>query len=451
MIENGIKVCNILRKNGFEAYFVGGCIRDMKMNTNMKDIDITTNALPEDVQRIFPMHINTGIAHGTVSVKPIKESEYYEVTTYRVDGKYDDGRHPNNVTFTLSLEDDLSRRDFTINAIAYDPIAKITVDPFNGESDIKDRVIRCVGDAKSRFMEDPLRVLRAIRFAVRYGFFIDESTKNAMHDTEVLNKLTKCVSKERITDELKKILTYNKPIRDIFMEFSDIICRIIPDMRLCINSPHNSIWHRHDIYDHILHVVDMCDTDSFEIKLAALLHDIGKPASRVSDEHGDHFYGHPEVSVSIAQKIFKNNLVVSNNEKLRVLKLIELHDIYINDSPKAMTRLLANHGEQFIRDWMILKFADLSDHIAPTDKIADWNATWNRFNNFKSSIDEIIANANALKISDLAINGTDVINILNIKPGPKVGIILKNIFDDVLDEKIINDRKTLLEHIKTLV
>lgn len=451
LIKNGIKVCEILRANGFEAYFVGGCIRDMMMNTPIKDVDITTNALPSDVQQIFPSHIDTGLAHGTVSVRPSKDSDFYEVTTYRIDGKYDDGRHPNGVVFTPSLREDLARRDFTINSFAYDPIDELIVDPFNGEADIANKIIRCVGDAKSRFMEDPLRVLRAMRFAIKYDFNIEENTKNAMHDAEVLNKLNECISKERITDELRKMLVCNKPISKIFIEFSDIISVIIPEMRVCVNAPHNSNWHKHDIYEHMLSVVDSCDTNRFEVKLAALLHDIGKPASRVVGDGCDHFYGHPEVSENIARDIFAHDLIISNLEKIRVLNLISMHDIYINDSPKAMTRFLANTSEDFISDWIILKGADLSDHIAPEGKHEEWANTWERFNNFKANIDNIIANANALKVTDLAINGRDIIEIFNVKPGPKIGEILRQTFEDVLDEKCANDREALLEHVKTLV
>ena len=230
MLENAIKVSEVLINNGYEAFLVGGFVRDSIMGRDAKDIDITTNALPEDVQKLFTSHIDTGLKHGTVSVRTNKDSEFYEVTTYRIDGKYDDGRHPDTVTFTLSLEDDLSRRDFTMNAIAKNPVTGEYVDPFNGRDDLANGIVRCVGDAKQRFMEDPLRVLRAMRFAIKYGFAIEDSTKVAMHDIEVLDRLDECISKERITDELRKMLVCGNPIHDIFMEFSDIVCVIIPEM-----------------------------------------------------------------------------------------------------------------------------------------------------------------------------------------------------------------------------
>lgn len=451
LIKNGIEICKIIQDNGFQAYFVGGCIRDMKMNTEMKDVDITTNATPEEIQNLFPSHIDVGLAHGTVAVRTNKDSEFYEVTTYRIDGKYDDGRHPNEVIFTPSLEEDLARRDFTMNAIAFDPITNTTIDPFNGEVDIKNKVIRCVGDAKTRFMEDPLRVLRAMRFAIKYGFTIEENTRHAMHDLTVLLKLDDCISKERITDELRKMLTCGQPIHDIFIEFSDIIAIIIPEITKCINAPHNNKWHKHDIYEHILYVVDGCDTRKFEIKLAALLHDIGKPDARTTGEDWDHFHDHPKISVELARKTFENDLRLSTREKEHVLLLIEKHDAGIVTSPKLMRRMLVNTSEEFVKDWIILKEADLNDHIAPEGYEDKWNDTLNRFDIFKNTIDDVIAETHAFSLKDLDVNGRDIIDTFNIKPGPDVGKILKQLFDDVIDEKCDNNKNALLEHAKTLV
>lgn len=452
MLDNAINVARILITNKYEAYFVGGCVRDSIMNLPPHDIDITTNALPSDVQRIFPMHINTGLAHGTVSVKPIKESEFYEVTTYRIDGKYDDGRHPDKVIFTPSLEEDLARRDFTINAIAKNPLTNEFVDPFNGRDDIANKTIRCVGDAKSRFMEDPLRVLRAMRFAIKLGFTIEDNTKAAMHDSEVLAKLDECISKERITEELRKMLTCGNPIREIFTEFSDIVGVIIPEMIPCINAPHNSRWHKHDIYEHILYVTDGCETNKFEIKLAALLHDIGKPASRTHDEDGirDHFYGHPAVSHDMSVEVIKNDLRLSNEEKHRVLTLVLHHDDDIVANNKSVRRFVINTNESIVRDWLILKKADMEDHKCATGEEEKWNAKWNNFNALESVLDNVMEEETAFKITDLAINGNDLINILQIKPGPTIGIILRDLFDAVVDERIANTRDELLNFARSL-
>lgn len=452
MLENAIEVVRMIRDNYFEAYFVGGYVRDFLMNKDPKDIDITTNARPEQIQKIFKSHVDTGLQHGTVSVRPNKDSELFEVTTYRVDGKYNDGRHPSEVIFTPSLNKDLERRDFTMNAIAMDPTNWSLIDPFHGYDDIQNKIVRCVGDAKQRFMEDPLRVLRAMRFAIKYGFTIEDSTKAAMHDKEILDKLEKCISKERITDELRKMLTCGNPIRDIFMEFSDIIGVIIPEMIPCIGAPHNSKWHPHDIYDHILHVVDGCKTTKFEIKLAALLHDIGKPNAREHDEelNVDHFHGHQLISFDISKVVFDNDLRVSTKERELILNLILHHDDKIGSEFKFIRRFIVNNGEDFARDWIILKSSDLADHIFPEDKKSEWEKDINDFEFFKAHLDDVIAQENAFKITDLEINGKDVIETLNISPGPRIGEILKATFNAVIDELITNDRETLLKFIKTL-
>lgn len=452
MLENAMEVVKMIRDEHFEAYFVGGYVRDFLMHKDPKDIDITTNALPEQIQKIFKSHVDTGLQHGTVSVRPNKDSELFEVTTYRVDGKYDDGRHPSEVTFTPSLEEDLARRDFTMNAIAMNPLDCSLTDPFHGYDDIQSKIVRCVGDAKQRFMEDPLRVLRAMRFAIKYGFTIEDSTKTAMHDIDVLAKLDECISKERITDELRKMLTCGNPIRDIFMEFSDIVGVIIPEMIPCIGAPHNSRWHPHDIYDHILHVVDGCKSNKFEIKLAALLHDIGKPFSRVHDDeyNCDHFYGHQLVSVEIARDVIAKDLRISTRERERVLGLILHHDDHISPEYKHIRRFIVNTSEDLVRDWIFLKEADIIDHRCPAGEEDTWNDMLQRFELFKKNIDIVVEQENAFKITDLAVGGKDIIDLLNIKPGPIVGQILKGLFEAVIDEQVENERNALLELAKTL-
>lgn len=452
MLENAMEVVKMIRDEHFEAYFVGGYVRDFLMHKDPKDIDITTNALPEQIQKIFKSHVDTGLQHGTVSVRPNKDSELFEVTTYRVDGKYDDGRHPSEVTFTPSLEEDLARRDFTMNAIAMNPLDCSLTDPFHGYDDIQSKIVRCVGDAKQRFMEDPLRVLRAMRFAIKYGFTIEDSTKTAMHDADVLAKLDECISKERITDELRKMLTCGNPIRDIFIEFSDIVGVIIPEMIPCIGAPHNSRWHPHDIYDHILHVVDGCKSNKFEIKLAALLHDIGKPFSRVHDNeyNCDHFYDHQLVSVEIARDVIAKDLRISTRERERVLGLILHHDDHISPEYKHIRRFIVNTSEDLVRDWIFLKEADIMDHRCPAGEEDNWNDMLQRFELFKKNIDIVVEQENAFKITDLAVGGKDIIDLLNIKPGPIVGQILKGLFEAVIDEQVENERNALLELAKTL-
>lgn len=449
MRNNAVKVCEKLDKNGFKAFFVGGCVRDTILRQPIHDIDIATNAKPEDIQRIFPNHIDTGLKHGTVTVKMNKD--FYEVTTFRIDGEYEDGRHPDEVIFVDDVIKDLARRDFTINAMAYDPVTDTMCDPFSGRLDIANKTISCVGSAKSRFMEDPLRVLRAMRFAIKLGFDINPATKLAMHDKEVLTHLQNCISKERITDELRKMLTCGKPIHDIFMEFADVVAVILPELAPCINAPHNSPWHRHDIYEHIICVVDFCDTTKFEIKLAALLHDIGKLNCRIVDENDstvNHFKGHPAESVILAEKTFENDLKISNKEKELVLNLIKEHDREINVKPNLIRRFVSNYDLDFIHDWLILKAADIKDHVCAPGKEEKWNDLLNRFEQFKTNLATVELEESALKLSDLEVNGNDVIEILDIKPGPVVGKILNALFEDVLDEKLSNNREELLAAIK---
>ena len=449
METNAIKICKRLQDAGYEAYFVGGCIRDKELGRPIKDIDITTNATPEEVQKLFPKHINTGLQHGTVSVK-IGNSEYYEVTTYRIDGKYSDGRHPENVKFVTNIKDDLSRRDFTINAIAYDPLKDKIMDPFHGINDLKIKIINAVGSPKDRFMEDPLRVLRAMRFAIKLGFTIDVDTKIAMHDNEVKAKLKECISKERITEELRQMLTCGNDICDVFMEFSDVITTIIPEMEVVIDAKHNNPWHRHDIYEHMLCVTDLCKTDKFVIKLAALLHDIGKPICRTHDEEKncDHFVGHPKESHRICVDIINNDLRLSKAESKEVLLLIENHDMEIKPTTNSMRKFIVNYSEEFVRDWVILKEADLADHQAAPGREDRWAEINGRFDNFKNNLEDVIKNLNALKISDLEINGNDVMKLLGINPGPKIGEILKSLFEEVVAGNIENERNVLIKYLK---
>lgn len=446
------KIVNMLMNAGFKAFFVGGCVRDAFMGMVPHDVDITTNATPDNIHAVFPNHVDTGIKHGTVSVRVADDPELFEVTTFRVDGKYNDGRHPDSVIFVTDIKDDLSRRDFTINAMAFNPINNEFVDPFNGRDDIANKTVRAVGNAKDRFMEDPLRVLRAMRFAIKLGFNIDTDTAAAMHDTEVLDKLATCISKERITDELRKMLTCNKPVHDIFMTFSDVIDTLFPDM-VAMHAPHNSRWHKHDIFEHSVCVIDNCDTDRFDIKLAAMFHDTGKPASRTTDENDpsiNHFKGHPKKSLEICKVAFDRDLRLPTKEKNKVLDLILHHDDHINPTDRGIRKFIVNCGEDTVRAWIILKGADIADHVCPADKADVFNDMLTRFDMFKANIDNVVANMSALKISDLAINGRDVMDMFNIKSGPMVGKVLSTAFDAVVNGTITNDRDVLIDFVKNM-
>ena len=438
---SGLQCLKDLHKQGFEAYFVGGCIRDVIMGVTPHDFDICTNARPEEVMAIMEdcgrKYIETGLKHGTLTA--VYDCDFYEITTYRSDGEYKNHRCPESVQFEASINADLSRRDFTINAMAYDPFSEDFVDLFGGKSDIENKVIRAVGEPHRRFDEDGLRILRALRFAIRYEFAIDVETAAAMIE---LKRLLRCISKERVTAELEKMLTCGKPVAPLFTQFAEVIGEIIPELKPCFGFDQNNKYHKHNVYEHSLAVVDFCKSNKFEIKLAALLHDIGKPESYVVDEEGwGHFYGHPEISHQMAKKLLARRLRLSAEQEKLTLALVLHHDMSVADTPKSVRRALRNHGEAFLRDWFILKQADMDDHIYP--KV---------HSKYPSSIapveelmDELLATEACFSLKDLAVNGKDVMEHFNMTPSPKVGEILKKMLDAVVDEVVENEKEKLLE------
>ena len=339
--HNAINLIIALNEKGYEAYLVGGCVRDSLLGKTPKDWDICTSATPEQTIEVlksnkYKFH-TVGIEFGTVTALMrqrkinesciVSEKEEYEITTFRKDGTYTDNRRPNEVELITDLVLDLSRRDFTINAMAYDPINKILINIFNGYEHLKEGKLVAVGEADKRFKEDALRILRALRFAIILGLEIEENTDNAIKDNYTL---LYNVSYERITSELEKILTSGEPIWEYFMRYDYIIGQIIPEMRPCFKFDQNNKYHIHDVYEHILYVVDACKSNKFEIKLAALLHDIGKPAAYVEDENGwGHFYDHPEISYELTLGIIKNRLRLTKEQAERVSTLVKYHDIML--------------------------------------------------------------------------------------------------------------------------
>lgn len=456
-LDDAKEIVSTLQRNGYQAYLVGGCVRDMKMGLEPHDYDIATNATPDEIHTLFPRHLDTGIAFGTVTVMKNAGDEGFEVTTFRKDGDYSDGRHPDEVVFSKTIEEDLARRDFTMNAIAYNPSTKTFVDPYNGADDIQNGVIRCVGDPVARFREDPLRVLRAMRFAIKLGFAIEKETGNAMRDAYTVCKLSEQISKERITKELAQMFASGKPIYQIFNDYAQIVTFVIPELARCLGFNQNNKWHKHNVYEHTLAVVDACDRVPYEpknmaaVKFAALLHDIGKPECYVTDEEGQgHFYGHPEVSRKIAERVLDNDLSVTKADRELILDLVEFHDMEIPGTKAAVKRLMNKFGEDFLRDWLVLKAADLSDHTCPPGKEEKKHDTDLRFSRFEPTMNEILAENSAFKVTDLAVNGGDVLNALSIKPGPVVGEILRTVLEAVMDEKIPNEREVELDMIKQI-
>lgn len=429
-----------LNSAGYEAWLVGGCVRDLLYNKEPYDFDICTNALPSQTLSLFNSYgyktITTGIKYGTVIVLNRKTNEQFEITTYRSERNYTDGRHPEEIVYERELEKDLSRRDFTINAMAYNPITKELIDNHNGLYDLQNNKLNTVGNPDIRFKEDSLRMLRAIRFSIKYNLDIESNVLESINSNA---NLISNVSKERITQELEKILVLNKPIKSVFKSCVNLITAIIPEILPCVEFNQQNKYHKYDVYTHTLNVVDNCDTDIFEIKLAALLHDIGKPDTFTVDAEGwGHFYGHPEVSFEIAKKILKDRLVLTSEQTELTLRLIRYHDMTIECKKTSVKRAMNKHGLEFLNKWFILKQADANDHIN-YDK---WRFAVN-IPAIKELITEIINSESCFKISDLKINGNDIMELLEIKPCKTVGNILNALFEEVLNEEIKNEYNEL--------
>lgn len=434
-----IKLINLIMDNGFELYLVGGCVRDMIMGREPHDFDMCTNADPMELVTLFKNHRITvnpkGLVFGTVTA--IIKGKEYEITSYREDLDYADGRHPEGVVFVKDIKTDLSRRDFTINAMAFNPITKEIVDPFGGQKDIEKGIIRTVRNPKDRLTEDALRILRGLRFAITFGFDIDKDTFQAMLDCR---SLLNYVSKERVTDEFRKMFITGKPIKKWFLQGAPIIFTLIPELEPCFHFEQNNPYHKHDVYEHLLEVTDACETQKFEIKMAALLHDIGKPASYVTDELGSgHFYGHPKISFQISRQVFDLDFRLTNDEANRIGSLVLNHDVTIALTEKSVKRALNKFGTDFMEDYFILHKADVLDHIIPEGT----NKDWTKVDELRELYDKVLNEKPCFRIRDLAINGNDVKNILHIKGGPLIGEILKYLLDGVIDQKFENTKLDL--------
>lgn len=434
----------ILKQNNVEAYLVGGCVRDLYLGVKPNDFDICSSATPDELisllKKLNMNYFESGIQYGTITV--IIDNEQYEITTFRKETGYSDKRHPDKIEYTKDIHEDLCRRDFTINAMAYNPLDETLIDDFGGLTDIKNKLIRCVGNAEDRLKEDSLRILRAMRFSLKYQFNIDENTSKAIHtNVKGLND----ISKERITSELEKMLTIDKNIRDIFIEFSDVISEIIPEIGKCVNFNQNNKYHKHDVYEHSLAVVDGCKTNDFIIKLAGLLHDIGKPDSYSVDEDGHgHFYGHPEISYKITQDVVKNDLKLTREQSDRLLWLVKYHDMNTVTNVKSIRRLLNKHGVAYINDWFILKESDLLDHINMKDIFID------SFYKMKERTYEQINNKACFDVKDLNINGKILMDELNLKTGKTIGEILKALLEEVINESVVNETNELINKAKEI-
>ena len=424
-------IIEVLQNNGYEAYVVGGCVRDTLLGRLPKDWDITTSALPQQVKALFPRTIDTGIQHGTVTIMIDKEG--YEVTTYRIDGDYEDGRHPKEVTFTPSLLEDLKRRDFTINAMAYNDKDGL-VDLFGGRQDLKDKRICCVGNPVERFNEDALRMMRAVRFAAQLGFTIEENTFLAIQ--QLVQNLKK-ISAERIQVELSKTLISDHPEFFKQMYESGITTVVLPEFDACVGVPQNSRYHCYDVSEHILKVVELVPPVLY-LRLAALFHDIGKPVVRTTDELGfDHFKNHANESCKLAKGILKR-LKYDNDTSKKVLHLIKWHDCFLETKKSALRKMISKVGLDIFPDLLILMQADaMSKHPTHIEE------SLQNLDKVEIAYEQIVADHECLTLHDLAINGNDL-KRLGVKQGKQIGLLLNELLTEVL-ENPENNTKEILE------
>lgn len=431
-------IINKLNEEGFEAFIVGGCVRDSILGRNPYDWDVTTSALPGDVKKIFDRTYDTGIRHGTVSVAV--NDDIFEVTTYRVDGKYSDSRRPDNVSFTASLKEDLARRDFTVNAMAYNYQTGL-VDYFEGLQDIKNRQIKAVGNAGTRFREDALRMLRAIRFSAQLGFSIEKNTFDAIYAN---SDLIKNISRERIREEIGKLLTSPNPSCFNKLYLSGLLEHIIPGFAACYHTEQNNPYHIYNVAEHIIHTVESIQ-DSSILRWSMLLHDIGKPACRTTDEKGiDHFYGHQEVSARMADGIL-NNLRLDRLSIKKILTLVRYHDIDIFDTEKSIKKVVNKVGEDLFLSLLGVQRADaMGQNPVYLDKRLV------KLDNIKRIYKQIKDKRQCLSIAEMAVNGDDLIS-LGMKPGREIGEVLGYLFDRVLENPELNDKEKLLELAKEYI
>ncbi len=421
-----------LNENGYEAFIVGGCVRDSILGMTPCDWDITTNARPEDIKRLFNKTYDTGIRHGTVSVAV--NGDIYEVTTYRIDGTYSDSRRPDNVSFTTSLKEDLARRDFTVNAMAYNPKTGL-IDYFEGLKDIEQRTIKAVGNPEVRFLEDALRMLRAIRFSAQLGFTIEKSTFDAISKNagSIRN-----ISKERIREEVNKILLSSNPSCFNMLYTTGLLNNIMPEFIPCYFTEQNNPYHIYNVAEHILVTVKSVP-NTVILRWTMLLHDIGKPSRKTTDEKGiDHFYGHPEVSVEMADSIL-NNLRFDKASIRKILTLIKYHDMDLIDTESSVKKVINKVGEEL---FLSLLEAQRADALGQNPVYLDKRLI--TLDNIKHIYEEVKEKHQCINISDLAINGDDLIS-LGMKPGKEIRQVLCQLFEQVLEKPDLNEKEKLME------
>lgn len=425
-----------LEAHGYEAYAVGGCVRDQILGRIPGDWDITTSAKPEQTKEIFKRTVDTGLQHGTITV--LLDDESYEVTTYRIDGAYEDNRHPKEVTYTLNLVEDLKRRDFTINAMAYNEKTGI-VDIFGGMDDIKKGVIRCVGDARERFSEDALRILRAVRFSAQLGFSIEEDTKNAI--IELAGNL-KAISAERIQVEMVKLLTSDHPEYMRTAWELKITPVIMSDFDQMMRTEQNNPHHCYNVGEHTLAALKHVEADKV-LRLAVLFHDIGKPASHTEVAGIDHFYGHAKIGRKMTEKILR--LWKFDNDTLyKVIKLVEYHDLRPELTNKSVRKMIAKVGADLFPALLKVQKADIlgQSKYGQAEKL-------DNLKEVERIYEGIMARSECLSLKELAVTGSDLIAD-GMKPGKEMGQVLNLLLEQVIEDPACNTKEYLMDHSRKL-
>lgn len=431
------RITDQLEESGYKAYLVGGCVRDMILGKKPKDWDITTDARPEEIQKIFPDSFYEN-DFGTVGVKNENVSDetlkVVEVTPFRIESSYSDGRHPDAVVFSKNIEDDLKRRDFTINSIA---LSKgHIIDPYKGQDDLKDKVLKTVGNAEDRFSEDALRILRAIRFSAELNFSIDTETTKAI---EKLGFMLSNISRERIRDEFTKIIMSENPMLGIaLLDKMNILSHISPILVEMVGVSQNKEAHKYDVFEHSLRALQhAADKDlPLDLRLAALFHDIAKPHTKRQEQGKTTFYGHEVVGAKVTRETL-NSLKYPKELVDKVSKLVRWH-MFFSDPDQitlsAVRRIITKVGEENIWDLMNLRVCDRIGSGRPKEEPY-------RLRKYKSMIEEALRAPLSVKM--LKINGNTLMNVLNVKPGPKIGQILSILFDEVLDDPYKNNEEYL--------
>lgn len=437
-----------LAGNGFEAYAVGGCVRDMILGKNPEDWDITTSAKPFEVKTLFRRTVDTGIQHGTVTV--LLDKDQYEVTTYRLDGIYADNRHPKEVSFTSDLEEDLKRRDFTINAMAYNP-QKGIIDLFGGKDDLNHRLISCVGNPYERFDEDALRILRAVRFSAQLDFRIEEKTKSAIRDKV---ELLKNISAERIRMELTKLLVSDNPEKLGLLYELGISRVILPKFDIMMETDQKNIHHAYTVGEHTIKAISkvagrlsdkrFTPQERSILRWTMLLHDIEKPSTITLGKDGqNHFYGHQDKSAITARQILRE-LKFDNDTLEAIVHLVKWHDYRFVLTPQGIRKAAAKIGKDYMELLFEVNYADTSgkNPLTNSDKFQQLEVA-------KSLYKEMIAKGECVSLKELKISGRDLINE-GFKPGKRIGIILNHLLDKVIEDPSLNEKEVLLSLVKSI-